>query len=136
MSDIRDLFNNFQSIPPGKRLIKGVGRNNEALQATGIGDISIRRKVDDVWHNGTLHKVLFVPNLGVNLFSIGATTERDIVASFDNYGVKLSNNGKIVGTGSKIQKRLYKMHFLNYQPPAVSAALAARAKPNSIQCLL
>lgn len=133
MSDIRDLFNNFQQIPPGKRLIKGVGKNNEALHATGVGDIAIRCKVDDVWHNGTLRKVLFVPNLGVNLFSIGAATERDIVASFDNNGVTLSNNGKIVGTGSKIQKRLYKMHFLNYQPPAEYAALAARAKPNSIQ---
>jgi hypothetical protein len=136
MSDNRDLFHNFQSIPPGKRLIKGVGKNNETLQATGIGDISIRRKVDDFWHNGNLLKVLFVPNLGVNLFSIGATTEHNIVASFDNSGVKLSKNGKIVGTGFKIQKKLYKMHFLNNQLPAIYAAIAAltaRAKPKSSQ---
>jgi hypothetical protein len=67
------------------------------------------------------------------LFSIGETTEHDTVASFDNGDVILCNNEKIVGTGSKIRKRLFKMHFLNYKPPTVSAALAARAKPNSIQ---
>ena len=67
------------------------------------------------------------------MFSIFATTEQNIVASFNNSGVKLSNNGKIFGTGFKIQKKFYKMHFLNNQPPAISAALTARAKPKSIR---
>lgn len=133
MSDNRALFDYMQPIPPGKRLIKGVGKNNEALQATGIGSISIRSKVDGEWHDGTLCNVLFVPNLGVNLFSIGATTERGVIASFDNHGVKLTNNGKIVGTGSKIKKRLYQMRFSNHQSSVASTALAARATPNSIQ---
>lgn len=133
MSDNRSLFDTLQPIPPGKRLIKGVGKNNEAHQATGIGNISIRSKVDGVWHNGTLSNVLFVPNLGVNLLSIEATTERGVTASFDKRGVKLTNNGKIVGTGSKIQQRLYKMHFSNHQQNAASAALAANTAQNSIQ---
>jgi hypothetical protein len=51
ISDKRSAFDNLKPITPGKCLIKGVGKNNEALQATGIGKISIRSKVDGVWHD-------------------------------------------------------------------------------------
>jgi hypothetical protein len=64
---------------------------------------------------------------------IGSTTERGLIASFDKHRVKLVNNGKIVGSSSKIQKRLYKSNFSNHQPSAVSAALVSKKSPPFIQ---
>jgi hypothetical protein len=43
-----------QLIPRGNRIIKGFGKKNEALHATGIGNISIRSKVYGEWHDETL----------------------------------------------------------------------------------
>lgn len=53
MSDNRTLFNNMKPIQLGKRLIKGVGKNNKALQAARIGRISLAIKVDSEWYDGT-----------------------------------------------------------------------------------
>ncbi|XP_046639952.1 uncharacterized protein LOC124321089 [Daphnia pulicaria] len=112
MSDQKSIFQSITPINRGDRAIKSVGKNNEALYATGVGNVIIKTKVNGEWHDGLLRNVLFVPDLGANLFSIGATTERGATATFDKNGMELRKNGKIVATGSRMQK-LYLMHFAN-----------------------
>lgn len=106
MSDQKSIFQTITPIKHGDRAIKGVGKNNEALYAAGNGTVAIKTKVNGEWNDGVLHNVLFVPDLGTNLFSIGATTERGATATFDKNGMELRKKGKVVATGSRIQKKL------------------------------
>jgi hypothetical protein len=59
--------------------------------------------------------------------------ERGATATFDKNGMELKRNGKVVATGSRIQKKLYLMHFTNSSSSAVTALLFANRVPNSLQ---
>lgn len=96
MTDKRFFFETFQSIKPGNRTIRGIGKDNAFLTARGIGSMRIKRKVGGKWSLGTIHNVLYVPNLGANLFSIGVATQRRVTATFQDDGVTLSKNEKML----------------------------------------
>ncbi|XP_057376223.1 uncharacterized protein LOC130697331 [Daphnia carinata] len=132
MTDNRALFTDMKSTQSGKRLIKGVGKDNKALHVTGIGNISIRSNVDGEWHDGILRGVLFVPNLGVNLFSIGAATERGAIASFDKDGVKLEKNGKVVAVGSKNPEETLPDAF--FKPPITRVICSSQHQGHTKLC--
>lgn len=72
MTDQKHLFATLHPIKEVRK-IKGVRKDNEPLTAVAIGTVSIRGKVNGDWQNQTLLDVLLVPELSVNLFSIGAT---------------------------------------------------------------
>ena len=91
MTDKRSVFASFRPIPLGTRAIKGIGKDNEPLFALGIGDINIKTRISKDWHDGIIYEVLYVPNLGATLFSIGAATERGVKAIFDSDGVTCVN---------------------------------------------
>ena len=78
MTDQKSIFHSFELVSPGTWPVKGIGTQNEPLQVHGHGEIKIRSRVNGVWHNGKIQDVLYVPNLGVNLFSIGAAADRGI----------------------------------------------------------
>jgi hypothetical protein len=46
MSDQKSIFQTTTPIKHGDRAIKGVGKNNEALYAAGIGTVAIKTKVN------------------------------------------------------------------------------------------
>ena len=75
MTDQRHLFNSFIPVTTGNRPVIGIGTDNAPLNVQGHGTIKIGSKVDGAWHEGTLHNVLYVPNIGVNLFLIGAAAD-------------------------------------------------------------
>ncbi len=79
MSDQFHLFSNYQAVNNGSWPVKGVGRNNNMLQAKGMGDILIQTNVNKEWHSGILKNVLFVPDLGVNLFFVRSATRAGLV---------------------------------------------------------
>lgn len=78
MSDQLHIFNVFTAVTPGDWKIKGIGTNS-ALQVHGYGTFKIRSKVDGIWYDGILEKVLYVPNLGITLFSIGTAADRVVL---------------------------------------------------------
>lgn len=107
MTDQMSFFKTFRPIEPNTRAVKGIGKSNKSLYALGIGDVQIKSQVNGIWHNGIINDVLYVPDLGANLFSIGAATERSVKAVFDREGLSLIKNGKTVATGSRLGKGLY-----------------------------
>ena len=80
MTDQWSFFTTFKIIPPGTWKINGIG--GVELQALGIGNIDVITEVDGVKLEGTFHNVLYVPGLGINLFSIGAATDCNVNVEF------------------------------------------------------
>lgn len=133
MTDKRCFFETFQSIKPGSRTIRGIGKDNALLSAHGIGSIRIKRKIGGKWSLGTIHNVLYVPNLGANLFSIGVATQRGVTATFQDDRVTLSKNGKNVASGTRSGEKLYRMDFVVSEPTMETKDFAAVARDGNIQ---
>lgn len=100
----RSLFTTFSSITTGSRTVKGIGTDKKPLSVLGIGDIKIKTNLNGVWKDGVIHDALFVPELGINLLSIGQTTDRGVKFVFDSLGVTLMKQEKTVATGVRIGK--------------------------------
>lgn len=66
MSENRATFINFKEIPKGMWPVAIA--NEHILWVPGKGDIKIKRRVHDTWLDGTLHDVLYIPDLRTNLF--------------------------------------------------------------------
>lgn len=81
MCDQRWMFEVFRPIKRGTWPEKGIGTENALLFVCGIGDIPIRTKVDGQWNNGIIQKVIFVPGLGTNLFSVSCATKQGAALS-------------------------------------------------------
>jgi hypothetical protein len=58
----------------------------------------------------TIKNVLFVPKLGTNLFSIGASTNEGVEAVFTNNEAKFYRNGKLELTGKRTDNTLYQLN--------------------------
>ena len=114
MTDKRYFFETFQSFQPGNRTIRCIVKDNALLSANGIGSTRIKRKFGGKWSLGIVHNVLYVPNLGANLFSIGVATQRGVTATFQDDGVTLSKNGKNFASGI-VQERIDIEWTLLYQ---------------------
>ena len=95
---------------------------NSPLSVLGIVDVRIRSQVNDDWHDGMIHGVLFVPDLGMALFSIGEATDRGMKATFDNTGVTITKGEKTVATGVRINKHLYRINIQSLQDEALHAS--------------
>ena len=75
-------FTSFEPVSH-KWNVRGVGKDHKSLGVKGRGDIKIQVKIGDDVHYGVLWDVLYVPGIGVNLFSIGKATDRGITAIFE-----------------------------------------------------
>ncbi|XP_045032683.1 uncharacterized protein LOC123474536 [Daphnia magna] len=86
MADKRSFFTTFKEIPTGAWKVNGIG--GVQLEARGIGHINVTTFIEREETKGTFLDVLFVPNLLVNLFSVGSAIEAGIEVHFK--GTKLS----------------------------------------------
>jgi hypothetical protein len=77
MTDKRSILINFRPIQTGTHSVHGIG--NTCLEAKGRGDVEV---VNAAGTTLLLKDVLFVPGLGINLFSISATTSKGAEAIF------------------------------------------------------
>jgi len=111
MSDQFHLFSNYQAVKNGSWPVKGVGCSNNLLQAKGMGDITIQTNVNEEWHSGILKNVLFVPDLGVNLFSVRSATKVGLRVLFNNDRVTISKGEKIVAVGESFSNHLYRLNI-------------------------
>ena len=82
MTEHRDWFSTFKPIPQGTWAVTVADDRNIWVQ--GVGDINITRTVDGVSKEGVLKKVLYIPDLRRNLFSIGLASKAGL--SFQTHG--------------------------------------------------
>jgi hypothetical protein len=112
MSDNRAAFINFKEIEKGKWLVAIANEQN--LWVLGKGDIKIKRRAHDKWLDGTLHDVLYIPDLRTNLFSIGRVADRGVVTIYrKNTCQMIGDNGEgdILLTGIRTGTSLYKLQM-------------------------
>jgi transposase InsO family protein len=76
-----------------------------------MGDITIQTNVNEKWHSGILKNVLFVPDLGVNLFSVRSATKAGLRVLFNNDRVTISKGEKIVAVGESFSNHLYRLNI-------------------------
>ncbi len=86
----------------------------------GYGDIKIRSTHSSTnMQDGILQKVLYVPGLGANLFSIGAATDLGLTAIFCQGNVHLYRNNQLELVGARQNNNLYLMDFVAVCVPTV-----------------
>ena len=118
MSDQRSFFTNFRPIAKLERPIDGIG--GAKLYAHGIGDIAVSRKANGIKIDGWLRDVLYVPQLTVNLVSIGCITENGYMVVFSKDSAKIMQKDDTVMEGSRIGKTLYRLDISAKTPPITS----------------
>lgn len=91
--------------------MKGVGHNNNLLQAKEMVDLIIQTNVNEEWHSGILKNVLFVPDLSVNLFSVRSATKAGLLVLFNNNRVIISKGEKILAVGESFSNHLYRLNI-------------------------
>lgn len=126
MTDQRHLFSSFGAVTTGVRPVTGIGTNNEPLQVKGSGEIKIRSRIDGVWHDGKLSNVLYVPNIGANLFSIGAAADSGVNCNFTKNQVQVCRNNRLVAVGTRVGKNLYHLD-IEAIPPTSEESLPSAA---------
>lgn len=107
MSDQHNLFINFCPFTLGNWLVKGIGSTNMPLQAQGKGDIRIRSRMDGIWHEGIIKDVVYVPNLGANLFSVRSSAKTELVIIFLGNKVNITRQDKVVAVRTSFVDNLY-----------------------------
>lgn len=75
MTEHRHWFSTFQDVPHGTWFVAVA--DDRDLWVRGLGDINITRIVDGIEKRGILKKVLYIPDLRRNLFSIGLVCQAD-----------------------------------------------------------
>lgn len=112
MSDNRAAFINFKEIPKGTWPVAIA--NEQSLWVLGKGDIKIKRKAHDQWLDGTLHDVLYIPDLRTNIFSIGGAVDRGVVTIYRKNTCQMignNGNGDILLTRIRTGSSLYKLQM-------------------------
>ena len=110
MTDKRAFFTTFKEIPPGVWKVNGIG--GVQLEARGIGNVNVTAFIEGEETKGTFQDVLFVPNLSVNLFSVGSATEAGLEVHFKGTKASFSMNDTTVMTGERIGDSLYLLSVL------------------------
>lgn len=101
------MFRNFVAIDDNSIAIT-VG-NEEVVYARDRGMIDADFDLNNCTKRQTLADVLYVPELGKNLFGIGSSTDRGAIATFGKYDMKLKKNGCVVARGYRPGNGLYRI---------------------------
>lgn len=131
MTDQRSFLTNFTTVPPGVWKVAGIG--NTQLEVKGMGCVEIISVVNGKEHTGVLKKVLYVPGLGINLFSIGTVTAAGVQVIFDDNRVSFSRDGSVHLEGQRAGKTLYHLNLTathhGQEPETVLAAVKTVSLP-------
>ena len=137
MTDSRSSFATFTPILPGATTVTGVG--GVKLQVLGQGTVRINIRIEGEEHQGVLHNVLYVPDLGGNLLSLCTVAELGFEVSIVGTCLKLKRDGEtlMIGTRNKSDHNLYFMDISTiHQPisdeesPTQHSPVAAAVKAN------
>lgn len=113
MTEHREWFSTFEPIAPGTWSVKVA--DDRQLWVRGVGNIEIIRTIDGKQRNGLLHKVLYIPELRRNLFSIGLTSKAGL--SFQTFGEQCALYRNF-GKGPKVMegRQIGNLYKLNIKP--------------------
>lgn len=109
MSPRREYFRDFLEIS-GDTFPIIVG-NKQVVYARGRGKIVAEFDINGQLQRKTLIDVLYVPELGRNLFGIGSTTDHGATAIFSKSVMTLKMYNKIVATGWRSGNGLYRVRM-------------------------
>lgn len=107
MSHLRGWFSSFKDLGPNDMPIY-VG-NNAVIYARGRGDIEVDTLVSGQWEPHTIRDVLYVPDIGKNLFSLGAAADKGVTARIEIDKCFLEVKGSVVAEGVSCNSKLYKL---------------------------
>ena len=102
-------------------MVNGIGGTQ--LTTQGLGEKKIKTIVNGNTFNRTSRRVLSVPGLGVNLFSIAAVTDLGVKVVFTEDKALFTRDGRIEMTGKRVGKALYFLGIQSICPSPVTAAL-------------
>ena len=116
----KDWFYEFKPVAEGTYPISQA--NKDVMFCHGIGSIAIRSQVDGKWHSLTLKDVLYVPDLGRNLFSLRQATKNGATVTMKGRDLELSKGRQVVAQGEASTGKLYLMRFKTLVPPQANMA--------------
>ena len=93
MTSRKDWLNDYKEFTEPESVKLGNGMTIEAL---GTGNVKIEK--------GSIRNVLLVPQLHCNLFSVGAAADQGFTAEFGQDGCQLKSYGKVIVTGSRMNR--------------------------------
>lgn len=84
--------------------------NDHVIHALGRGNMDVIATVNNRKIQHKLY-VLFVPDIGKNLLSIGAAADNGIEARLSKISIKLMSDNNVIACGTRISDGLYSMNF-------------------------
>lgn len=104
----REWFSTYQELLDGGTISLG---DNKECKVIGEGTIPIEKFVDGAWRDSRIEKVLYVPKMKKNLFSVGVCTSRGNEVNFYGNCVQIKKHGQVCATGVKQINEIYRMLF-------------------------
>lgn len=129
MSDQKDWLMDFVTVPDGSWNVDGTGSTKCSVR--GYGDVNIWTEVDGDKKTATIKKVLYVPGLGFNLFSIAVATDLGWKVTFVDTMVHIASEKDIkILVGEQVGRNLYLLAIqARYKEEPTSFALASSVSP-------
>ena len=123
VTDQKSVLNNYVNVPVGSWIIEGI--RGATATVHGYGDVLFEAKIAGTLRTGLIRKVLYVPDIGVNLISIGTVTALGAKVVYSGCDVTFSRNGVVDITGRRIEDGVYKLH-LKAKPIETDQALVSK----------
>ena len=102
MTDDRGLLGNFVPVEHDKWTVSRIGEAK--LLVAGQGDVNLNAIVNGRNLSGIMRGVLYVPGLGINLYSIDTATDAGIDVLFSNNTVSFTKDGAVIMQGRRSEK--------------------------------
>ena len=123
--EARSFLFNFVPTGPERLSVSGIGELS--LTVAGQGDVVITATVKGERPHGTMRGVLYVPGLGINLYSICTATDAGLKVVVADDAVSFSQDDGIILEGKRAGKKT--IYHLNIQAeehkPRIERALSA-----------
>lgn len=128
----RDWLSNYRSRNDGSTIALADGRECEVV---GEGSVNVERLVNGKWSSAQIQDVLYVPDLGKNLYSVGLCTSKGLEVQFKGLSVNILRQGEVIVTGLKQNNLIYRL-FIRTSQAEKHVANAWKALLLSLQLLM
>ena len=104
----REWFDDYHPRRDGSTVVLG---DNRECAVVGEGNIRIERLTEGEWKQARIENVLYVPDMGKNLYSVVAATARNVNIKFEKDSVTFYRNGEAIACEVKQNNAVYRMFF-------------------------
>lgn len=126
MSNNRNNIVNLRS----QKMIIRIGKKGHSIISEGIGEVNLTLDVEGEQQHITIHDVLYIPELPVNLLSVAVLTAKNLRVEFSKkYGCLVYNSNEVVvAVAPNIGNNTYQL-----QAHGETAAVAVTDTANALQ---